>query len=72
MIKRDIEKLVHGGEYVAKVRVALIENEHEWYPAYPLDDVLKLDRVRKALEQGDIESATKEAEVFQLKPVAAE
>ena len=28
MIKRDIEKLVHGGEYVAKVRVALIENEH--------------------------------------------
>ena len=72
MIKREIEKLVHGGNYVAKVRVALIENDHEWYPAYPLDDVLKMDRVRKALEQGDIASASKESEVCQLKPVAAE
>ena len=36
-----------------------------------LEDVLKLERVEKALGDGDLRAASKEAKVYEMKPVAA-
>lgn len=63
-------KLVHEGEYVAEVDVALIITDDEWSPYLSLLDAYKLDDVRQALRQGDIAAAAKLGRVYKLIPVA--
>jgi hypothetical protein len=63
-------KFVHEGDYAAEVRVELIYDETGWSPYLSLGDAQKLDKVRKALQQGDIQQASKLAKVFQITPVS--
>ena len=63
-------KLVHEGEYVAEVDVALIITDYEWSPYLSLLDAYKLDDVRQALRQEDIAAAAKLGRVYKLIPVA--
>lgn len=63
-------KLVREGQYVAEVEVELIEDGEGWSPYLSLEDVERLDTVRKALRVGDIETAGRSARVFRLMPVA--
>lgn len=70
MTEKNTTKLIHEGEYVAEVDVALIITEDEWSPYLSLQDAYKLDDVRRALRQGDVQSAAKMARVFKLIPVA--
>ena len=63
-------KLVHEGEYVAEVDVALIITDDEWSPYLSLLDAYKLDDVRQALRQEDIAAAAKLGRVYKLIPVA--
>lgn len=72
MTERLATKLVREGPYVAEVDVALIETDHEWSPAISAADMRKLDEVRLALRPGDLKTAGRLAQVFELKPVAAE
>jgi hypothetical protein len=62
-------RLVHEGEYVAKVDVELIHTGRGWSPYLSLDDAYKLDDVRDALRRGDLKTASRLAEVFRLTPV---
>jgi len=71
METRKYTKLVHEGKYVAEVQVELINTEKGWSPYISLDDALKLDDVREALKEKDIDRAKKLAKVFILSPVAA-
>lgn len=71
MTKRRLVKLVHEGEYVAEVEVELIYTEEGWSPYLSLNDAQKLDEVRQALRRGDLEAATRLAQVFKLTPVTA-
>jgi hypothetical protein len=71
MNKKNRTKLVHEGEFVAEVEVKLIETNEEWSPYLSLDDAYKLDDVREALREGDIERATKLGRVFKLTPVSS-
>jgi hypothetical protein len=71
MTKKRQLKLVHGGEYVAEVEVALIYTDEGWSPYLSLSDALKLDEIRELLRQGEIEMAARLARVFKLIPVAA-
>jgi hypothetical protein len=64
------DKLIHVGNYVAEVSVELIYDDNAWSPSLSHKDALKLDRVRDALESGDLKSASKDAKVFELKAVA--
>ena len=70
MKKRLYTKLVHEGQYVAKVDIELIENDEDWSPYLSLDDAQKLDDVRDALRKGDVRTAGKVANIFTLTPVA--
>ncbi|MFO1171899.1 MAG: hypothetical protein U1E49_13155 [Hyphomicrobiaceae bacterium] len=69
---RKTSKFIHEGRYAAEVAVDLIETDHEWAPYLSLDDVEKLEAVRKALRSGDIASAAKLSKVYEMTPVAAE
>ena len=71
MTKRRLSKLIHEGEYVAEVEVELIYTDEEWSPYLSLQDAQKLDDVRAALRRGDLEAATRLAQVFKLTPVTA-
>lgn len=65
-----VTKLVHEGEFVAEVEVALVITDDEWSPYLSLQDAYKLDDVRLALRQGDLETASRLSRVFRLTPVA--
>lgn len=69
MKKKKLTKLVHEGNYVAEVDVELITAESEWSPFLSLEDAYKLDDVREALRQGDLEKASRWARVFELIPI---
>ncbi|MGB2753904.1 MAG: hypothetical protein WBE00_02160 [Phycisphaerae bacterium] len=69
MTTRKQVKLVQEGEYVAEVEVKIIESDEGWAPYLSLQDVRKLDAVRKALRDGDLAAAMKAARVFRLTPV---
>ena len=70
MKKRHYTKLVHEGQYVAKVDIELIDTDEGWSPYLSLDDAQKLDDVRDALRRGDVKAAGRLANVFTLSPVA--
>jgi len=70
MKKRHYTKLVHEGQYVAKVDIELIETDEGWSPYLSLDDAQKLDDVRDALRREDVRAAGRLANVFTLTPVA--
>jgi hypothetical protein len=70
MRRRKKSKYVHEGQYVAEVDVELLEDESGWSPYLSVEDAYKLDDVRDALRQGDLESATKYGRIYELRPVA--
>ncbi len=63
-------KYVHEKQYVAEVEVALIEDETGWSPYLSIEDACKLDDVRSALRQGDLDSAARYGRIYELRPVA--
>jgi hypothetical protein len=69
MKKRKHTKLVHEGEYVAKVDVELIDTDSGWSPYLLLEDAQRLDDVREALRKGDLKAASRLARIYTLKPV---
>ena len=68
---RKHTKFLHEGAYVAEVEVELIDADGGWGPYLSLEDVRKLDRLRVALQQGDVASALKCARVYRLTPITA-
>lgn len=59
MKQRKKSKYVYEGQYVAEVEVAVVEDDTGWSPYLSVEDAYKLDDVRDALRQGDLESAAK-------------
>ena len=70
MKKRKKSKYVHEGQYVAEIEVTLVEDDTGWSPYLSVEDANKLDEVRDALRQGDLESAAKYGRIYELRPVA--
>jgi hypothetical protein len=68
--RKKSTKLIHEGKYLAEVDVELILAPEEWAPYLSLEDAYKLDEVREALRNGDIEAAARHGRVFSLTPVA--
>jgi hypothetical protein len=64
-------KLIRQGDYMAEVEVTLTYTDHDWSPYLSLQEAEKLDRLRFALQQGDLVTATTMARVYRLTPVAS-
>ena len=63
---------IRVGNYMAEVPVNFAYMGEDWGYTIGPDDVAKIERVRAALESGNLGSAKKESEVFELHPIAAE
>ena len=72
MKARKTTKLIEEGSYAARVEIELLEEDHEWAPYISMADAKRLDEVRLALRRGDLKAAAALAQVYELKPVAAE
>ena len=70
MKQRKKIKYVHEGRYVAEVEVELLEDDIGWSPYLSVEDAYKLDDVRGAIRQGNLESAAKYVRIYELRPVA--
>lgn len=68
-MSKTLKKIIHVGDYVAEVAVALEESTDDWAPYISLQDALRVDEVREALQRGDIKSAAKNAAIFEVSPV---
>jgi Asp-tRNA(Asn)/Glu-tRNA(Gln) amidotransferase C subunit len=68
-MSRTLKKMIHVGRYVAEVDIEIEESTDDWAPYISLQDALRMDEVREALQRGDIISASKEASVFEISPV---
>jgi hypothetical protein len=71
MTKRRISKFIHVNEYVAEVDVELIYTENDWSPYLSVQDASKLDDVRDALMDEDIERASQLSRVYKLLPIGS-
>ena len=69
MTKRYRTKLVREGQYAAEVKVELIDDDSGWAPYLSLKEARKLDNVREALRQGNVNKASRYAQVFRLTPI---
>jgi len=69
MSTKRYTKIVHEGNYVAQVDVELIYADEGWSPYLSLEDAYKVDDVREALKQGDLEAASKLSRVYKLTPI---
>ncbi|MBK1736097.1 hypothetical protein CKO15_12615 [Halorhodospira abdelmalekii] len=72
MAQRVKKKYVHEGKYVAEVEVALIEDNTQWSPYLSVDDAYKLDDVRDALREGDLDAAARYGRIYEMRPVASQ
>ena len=70
MKQRKKVKCVHEGRYVAEVEVELMEDETGWSPYLSVEDAYRLDDVREAMRQGDLETAAKYGRIYELRPIA--
>ena len=70
MSKKQYTKIVHEGNYVARVDVELIYTDEGWSPYLSMEDAYKLDDVREALKRGDMETASKFGRIYKLIRVA--
>jgi len=71
MHKRKHKKFIVEGKYVAEVEVEIIDSGEGWSPYITLDDAMKLDNIRTALKNNDIDTAKQYAKIYSLSPVAA-
>ncbi len=71
-MSRQVTRLIHAGKFAAEVSVELIPNDDAWGPYLSVQDALKLERMQKALEAGDLAAAAQLGRVYELKPLAAE
>ena len=69
-MKKKKFKYLHVGQYVAEVEVAVMEDSTGWAPWLSVEDANKLDEIREALGKGDLKSASKYCQIYELRPVA--
>ncbi len=62
-------KIIHEGNYMAEIEVNITYNDDDWSPYLSLEDAEKLDKVRLALRQNDIDTATKLGRIYHLTPM---
>lgn len=60
---------IHEGRYVAEVDVELIEDESGWSPYLDKEDAFRLDDVRKALREDNLDLASRYGRIYELRLV---
>jgi hypothetical protein len=66
MTKKVRTRLIKEGNYLAEVEVELLYDIDAWSPHISLEDVEKLDRVRLALRERNLEEAAKYSLIYDV------
>lgn len=66
MSTKRYTKLVQEENYVAQLDVELLYTDEGWSPYLSLEEAYKLDDVREALKQGDLETASGLGRIYKL------
>ena len=69
MNKRQITRFIRVEDYAAEVTIEMIYTDDEWSPYLSLEDALRLDDVRDALQHKDLKTAQRLARVYTLAPL---
>ena len=64
-------KIIHEGEYMAEVSVEMTYTPDDWSPYLSLQEAEKLDNLRLALRQNDLQKASQIAKIYHLTPILA-
>lgn len=67
--RRRTTRIIHEGNYMAEVEVDLIDSDEGWSAYLSLHDAYKIADVRKASQEGNVDSAATHGEVYSLTPV---
>jgi hypothetical protein len=62
-------KIIRQGEYIAEIEITLTYTEDDWSPYLSLEEAEKLDKLRLALQNNDLKTATQLARIYHLTPV---
>jgi hypothetical protein len=62
-------KIIHEGDYMAEIQIELTYTDHDWSPYLSLVEAQKLDRLRLALRDNDLKTASSLARVYHLTPI---
>ncbi|NEO87923.1 MAG: hypothetical protein F6J87_27245 [Spirulina sp. SIO3F2] len=63
-------KVIRQGDYVAEIQITLTYADHDWAPYLDLAEAQKLDRLRQALQNQDLQTAAQLGHIYHLTPVA--
>ncbi len=69
-MKKPSQEIIHEGKYAAEIPIELVEDETAWSPYVSMDDALKIEAARNALRAGDVATAAKYGQVFELRAIA--
>ncbi|MEX2443250.1 MAG: hypothetical protein WD492_06585 [Alkalispirochaeta sp.] len=69
-MKKIKTKLVHEGQFIAEVPIEVEDIDRPWAPWVTVDEARKLDEVRLALRQNDIEAAGQYGKIYRVTQVA--
>ncbi|MCC6579380.1 MAG: hypothetical protein IT440_03000 [Phycisphaeraceae bacterium] len=62
-------RTVRRDDLLVEVEVELLDQDHPWGPFLSSRDAMKLNRVRRALREGDLREAAKWGRLYRLTPV---
>jgi hypothetical protein len=73
MIRENRIELVRVGNHAVEVpvEVTIEEGDGGWSPYFSLEEAKKLEKVRLALQHGDLAEAAKYGRLFELLPISA-
>jgi len=63
-------KRLYVGDVMAEMEVGMTDQPEAWGPHIDPPELDRIDAVRKALKSGDFETASKEARLYSVKPMA--
>lgn len=66
MANRTQTQLLHVGNYMAKLEIELEDEPEAWGPHVAPEVLERIDTVRAALRQGDIDTASEYAEIYSV------
>ena len=62
-------KLIREGNYLAEIEIILTYTDSDWSPYLSLKESQKLDHLRQALQQNDLNTARQLAHIYELTPI---
>ena len=71
MTTKTHTKIIHEGEYMAEVSVEMTYTLDDWSPYLSLQEAEKLDNLRLALRQNDLQKASQIAKIYHLTLILA-